>query len=137
MPPNSYHFDRYYRAIFARNVEALQQNTGGTHVSLKNIMVQLLKCCNHTFLIEGARAAASTPDASTRKGHTSLQTLLKHSGKLYVLHSLLKQLKQEGHRVLIFSQMVCLHLGGGGWAYSNGAGANAGYFVRIHGSGWL
>ena len=35
-----------------------------------------------------------------------LQSLLRGSGKLYLLDKLLVRLKEKGHRVLIFSQMV-------------------------------
>lgn len=34
------------------------------------------------------------------------QTLIRGSGKLYLLDKLLVRLSQTGHRVLIFSQMV-------------------------------
>lgn len=34
------------------------------------------------------------------------QTLVTDAGKLYVLDGLLKRLKQQGHRVLIYSQMT-------------------------------
>lgn len=34
------------------------------------------------------------------------ETLVTDSGKLSVLDSLLKRLKEEGHRVLIYSQMT-------------------------------
>lgn len=35
-----------------------------------------------------------------------LQTLIRGSGKLYLLDKLLVRLNKTGHRVLIFSQMV-------------------------------
>ena len=39
-------------------------------------------------------------------GNMSLQTLIRGSGKLYLLDKLLVRLYETGHRVLIFSQMV-------------------------------
>ena len=36
----------------------------------------------------------------------SMQTLIRGSGKLYLLDKLLVRLKERGNRVLIFSQMV-------------------------------
>jgi len=37
---------------------------------------------------------------------TDKQTLVTDAGKLYVLDGLLKRLKEQGHRVLIYSQMT-------------------------------
>jgi DNA helicase INO80 len=37
---------------------------------------------------------------------TDKQTLVTDAGKLYVLDGLLKSLKEQGHRVLIYSQMT-------------------------------
>lgn len=34
--------------------------------------------------------------------------LVKSSGKLTLLQKMLKNLKDEGHRVLIFSQVLCI-----------------------------
>lgn len=34
------------------------------------------------------------------------ETLVTDAGKLYVLDGLLKRLKEQGHRVLIYSQMT-------------------------------
>lgn len=38
--------------------------------------------------------------------HSDKETLVTDSGKLSVLDGLLKRLKEEGHRVLIYSQMT-------------------------------
>lgn len=58
--------------------------------------MELKKCCNHTSLTRPPE------DENMDK----LVMLLKGSGKLILLDKLLTRLKQTGHRVLIFSQMV-------------------------------
>ena len=48
---------QYYRAIFERNVDFL--SSGSSHTpSLMNVVMELRKCCNHPFLIEGAERQA-------------------------------------------------------------------------------
>ncbi len=51
--------DRFYTWILKRNVQELSQLTkrGTPAVSLQNVLVQLQKCCNHPYLIQGARDA--------------------------------------------------------------------------------
>ena len=62
--------------------------------------MELRKCCNHPYLIKGVEHAASIGGRATAEGR------LAASGKLVLLDKLLPKLKSEGHRVLIFSQMV-------------------------------
>jgi hypothetical protein len=57
----------------------------------------LKKTCNHPFLFENA----TDPTAPNR-----VEAIVRNSGKLVLLDKLLKRLKDRGHRVLIFSQMV-------------------------------
>jgi superfamily II DNA/RNA helicase len=59
------------------------------------------KAANHPFLFDGAEVAKDSPE-ETLKG------LVMNSGKMVLLDKLLGRLKQDGHRVLIFSQMVRL-----------------------------
>lgn len=59
------------------------------------------KAANHPFLFDGAEVARDSPE-ETLKG------LVMNSGKMVLLDKLLGRLKQDGHRVLIFSQMVRL-----------------------------
>mgnify|MGYP000516678473 CR=1 FL=1 len=104
--------------------------------SLMNIMMELRKCCNHPFLIRGAEQSIvaetrekkpelknddlvlqSMLDSSGNPSETihSLQDLppnlihkylLATSGKMVLLDKLLPKLRSQGHRVLLFSQMV-------------------------------
>lgn len=62
-----------------------------------NIVMELKKCCNHASLI---RPVDEWPHLD------QLQKLIRSSGKLLLLDKLLCRLKETGHRVLIFSQMV-------------------------------
>ena len=68
-------------------------------MSLLNIAMELKKASNHPFLFEGAETV-SDARAETLRG------LVTNSGKMILLDKLLARLKQDGHRVLVFSQMV-------------------------------
>ena len=57
------------------------------------------KASNHPYLFDGVE----TPSASREE---TLRGLIMHSGKMVLLDKLLARLKADGHRVLIFSQMV-------------------------------
>ena len=63
-------------------------------IPLLNILPQLRKVCNHPYLFPGAE-----PEPFREGSH-----LYENSGKLFVLHQILPRLKQDGHRVLLFSQ---------------------------------
>ena len=69
------------------------------HVSLLNVAMELKKASNHPFLFEGAETRSDIRE-ETLKG------IVMNSGKMVLLDKLLTRLKQDGHRVLVFSQMV-------------------------------
>lgn len=92
---------KYYKLILTKNYEALQSKVGG-HQSLQNIMMQLKKCCNHPYLITSASEEAPI----TAKGFYEGTALVKACGKFELLVKMLGKLKEQGHRVLIFSQMT-------------------------------
>nr|AML25534.1 ATP-dependent chromatin remodeler chd1 [Euschistus heros] len=89
---------QYYRWILSKNYSALRKGVKGSPSTFINIVIELKKCCNHAHLIKPLENEAKTEDY--------LQQLLKGSGKLLLLDKLLVRLKETGHRVLIFSQMV-------------------------------
>ena len=93
---------KYYKYILTRNFEALNSRTGGQQVSLLNIMMDLKKCCNHPYLFP----VASQEAPSLPNGMYETNALVKASGKLVLLQKMLRLLKDQGHRVLIFSQMT-------------------------------
>lgn len=63
--------------------------------------MELKKAANHPYLFDGAEARTDNKD-ETLKG------LVMSSGKMVLLDKLMTRLRQDGHRVLIFSQMVRL-----------------------------
>ncbi|CAH8630058.1 unnamed protein product [Heterobilharzia americana] len=75
-----------------------------------NIMMELRKCCNHPFLIKGAEDAilseAQSNDDTLNEDELAFQTMVYASGKLVLIHKLLPKLRADGHKVLIFSQMI-------------------------------
>lgn len=79
--------------------------------------MELRKCCNHPYLFRescfpiymlsdiavAAKAWLEAP--KTANGGYEGTALVKACGKFELLVKMLAKLKQEGHRVLIFSQM--------------------------------
>ncbi|XP_066538096.1 chromodomain-helicase-DNA-binding protein 3 isoform X1 [Hoplias malabaricus] len=93
---------KYYKFILTRNFEALNSKGGGNQVSLLNIMMDLKKCCNHPYLFP----VAAMESPKTPSGAYEGASLTKASGKLMLLQKMLRKLKEQGHRVLVFSQMT-------------------------------
>ncbi|XP_023201886.1 chromodomain-helicase-DNA-binding protein 3 isoform X2 [Xiphophorus maculatus] len=93
---------KYYKLILTKNFEALNSKGGGNQVSLLNIMMDLKKCCNHPYLFPVASMEAQKTPTGAYEG----SALTKASGKLTLLQKMLRKLKDQGHRVLVFSQMT-------------------------------
>uniref|UniRef100_A0AAY5KBT1 DNA helicase n=1 Tax=Esox lucius TaxID=8010 RepID=A0AAY5KBT1_ESOLU len=93
---------KYYKLILTRNFEALNSKGGGNQVSLLNIMMDLKKCCNHPYLFP----VASMVTPMIIDGAYEGTDLTKASGKLTLLQKMMRKLKDQGHRVLVFSQMT-------------------------------
>ncbi|KAL4879527.1 SNF2 family N-terminal domain-containing protein [Aspergillus karnatakaensis] len=93
----------YYKNILTKNYAALNEGTKGQKQSLLNIMMELKKASNHPFMFPNAEAKIL--EGSTRREDV-LRALITSSGKMMLLDQLLAKLKKDGHRVLIFSQMV-------------------------------
>ncbi|UZJ54627.1 hypothetical protein CBS101457_003947 [Exobasidium rhododendri] len=89
---------RMYKAILTRNYAVLSQQSSA-QISLLNVAIELKKAANHPYLFAGAEVQSDRRDEV-------LKGLVMHSGKMVLLDKLLVRLKQDGHRVLIFSQMV-------------------------------
>ncbi|KAK8853315.1 hypothetical protein IAR55_004019 [Kwoniella newhampshirensis] len=86
--------------ILTKNFAVLSK--GGTQqVSLMNVAMELKKASNHPYLFDGA-------EDRNKPLHEVLRGLVMNSGKMVLLDKLLARLKADGHRVLIFSQMVRL-----------------------------
>ncbi|KHJ49017.1 CHDCT2 domain protein [Trichuris suis] len=93
---------KYYKYVLTKNFDALNTKSGGSQVSLLNIMMDLKKCCNHPFLFPVAAVEAPKLPNGAYEG----SALVKSCGKLMLLQKMLRKLKEGGHRVLIFSQMT-------------------------------
>ena len=112
---------QYYRAIFEHNHAFLNMGGGRqTAPKLMNIQMELRKVCNHPFLLEGVEHRESERQFkeflengkfSGKSAEEQQRMLNEHgyimtSGKMVLLDKLLPKLHKEGHKVLIFSQMV-------------------------------
>lgn len=86
-----------YKCILTKNYTQLSKELKCNVSGFLNVMMELKKCCNHTCLIT---------HQEFEKG--SLQEILRGSGKLILLDKLLTRFKQDGSRVLIFSQMIMI-----------------------------
>ena len=89
---------KWYRKILEKDLDAVNGANGNkeSKTRLLNIVMQLRKCCNHPYLFDGAEPGPP---------YTTDEHLVYNSAKLLVLDKLLRRLKAEGSRVLIFSQM--------------------------------
>ena len=95
---------QYYRALYEKNVSFLQKNKKKAldGPSLNNLAMQLRKCCNHLFLLNGVEQEIRKQ--TENQGASEADLLARGSGKLVLLDKLLPRLKENGHRILIFSQ---------------------------------
>ncbi|KAF3359386.1 hypothetical protein VDGD_01523 [Verticillium dahliae] len=89
---------KWYKKILEKDIDAVN-GAGGKRESktrLLNIVMQLRKCCNHPYLFEGAEPGPP---------YTTDEHLIYNAAKMKVLDKLLIKFRQQGSRVLIFSQM--------------------------------
>jgi len=87
-----------YKGVLDKNLlELLGEQKKQGRTKLLNIVMQLRKAANHPYLFEGVEDRTLPPFG---------EHLIENSGKLVVLDKLLKKLKKDGSRVLIFCQMT-------------------------------
>jgi chromodomain-helicase-DNA-binding protein 7 len=105
---------KYYRGILEQNFSFLQKGTTAANIpNLMNTMMELRKCCIHPYLLNGAEDQIQY---EWRLSHgedkdSYFKNIVNASGKMVLIDKLLPKLKANGHRVLIFSQMVrCLDI---------------------------
>ncbi|ODM96291.1 Chromodomain-helicase-DNA-binding protein 7, partial [Orchesella cincta] len=108
---------KYYRAILEKNFSFLSKGTNSSNIpNLMNTMMELRKCCIHPYLLNGAeeqiqldyRVVNDVPESDPDLYY---KALVSSSGKMVLIDKLLPRLKANGHRVLVFSQMVrCLDI---------------------------
>jgi SWI/SNF-related matrix-associated actin-dependent regulator of chromatin subfamily A member 5 len=89
---------QWYKKILEKDIDAVNGAAGKkeSKTRLLNIVMQLRKCCNHPYLFEGAEPGPP---------YTTDEHLVNNAAKMVMLDKLLKRMKAQGSRVLIFSQM--------------------------------
>ncbi|KAG0362278.1 SNF2 family N-terminal domain-containing protein [Gamsiella multidivaricata] len=90
---------KWYQRILEKDIDAVNgagANKREGKTRLLNIVMQLRKCCNHPYLFDGAEPGPP---------YTTDQHIIDNAGKMVVLDKLLKRMKEQGSRVLLFSQM--------------------------------
>ncbi|KAI1784329.1 SNF2 family DNA-dependent ATPase [Ganoderma leucocontextum] len=89
---------KWYRSVLEKDIDAVNGLTGKKEgkTRLMNIVMQLRKVTCHPYLFDGAEPGPP---------YTTDEHLIENSGKMVILDKLLKNMKEKGSRVLIFSQM--------------------------------
>eukprot|EP01138_Halocafeteria_seosinensis_P003330 gb/GECG01003406.1/.p1 GENE.gb/GECG01003406.1/~~gb/GECG01003406.1/.p1 ORF type:complete len:1786 (+),score=287.15 gb/GECG01003406.1/:1-5358(+) len=101
---------QYYRAVFDKNRSFLSRGAEKIPMAnLSNIEMELRKCCNHPYLIDGveqreAEELLHQGLSAAELASQRLSRLISSSGKMVLLDKLLPKLQSEGHRSLLFSQ---------------------------------
>jgi superfamily II DNA or RNA helicase len=97
---------QYYRALYEKNVKFLHKNKKKAvdGPSLNNLAMQLRKCCNHLFLLNGIEEEFRAKQLEEGNALSEGDLLVASAGKLVLLDKLLPRLKENGHRILMFSQ---------------------------------
>jgi len=88
---------QWYKRVLSKDAAQLNSLGGADKVRLLNILMQLRKVTNHPYLFEGAEPGPPYQDGPH---------LWENAGKMMMLDKLLMRLKEQGSRVLIFSQMT-------------------------------
>lgn len=114
---------QYYRAIFEHNHAFLSMGaTRQNAPKLMNIQMELRKCCNHPFLLEGVEQRETERQfnefvtngdfegktAEERQLMLNVNGYVQTSGKMVLLDKLLPKLRQEGHKVCKFGVALAL-----------------------------
>jgi SWI/SNF-related matrix-associated actin-dependent regulator of chromatin subfamily A member 5 len=88
----------WYTKILMKDIDILNSASGKLDkIRLLNILMQLRKCANHPYIFDGAEPGPP---------YTTDKHLVDNCGKMIILDKLLIKLKEQGSRVLIFSQMT-------------------------------
>uniref|UniRef100_A0A914YR45 Uncharacterized protein n=1 Tax=Panagrolaimus superbus TaxID=310955 RepID=A0A914YR45_9BILA len=89
----------WYSKILLKDIDVVNGAGKIEKARLQNILMHLRKCCNHPYLFDGAEPGPP---------YTTDEHLINNCGKMVLLDKLLKRLKEQGSRVLIFSSMTRL-----------------------------
>jgi chromodomain-helicase-DNA-binding protein 1 len=116
-----------YKLVLTRNYRELAARQSGSSKnvgSLSNVLMELKKVCNHPRLL-----LCSDKDSVGDFGPSEVESVVASCSKLSLLDQLLQRLLRDGHRVLIFSQMVRMldilsaYLGARSWEHQRIDGA--------------
>ncbi|CAL6055011.1 SNF2_family helicase [Hexamita inflata] len=86
--------EQYMKYILELNQTTLKYSSSESS-KLSNVLVQLKKVCNHPFMFKDTELPTMTID-----------DIVNNSGKMQALDQLLAKFKQEGHKVIIYTQML-------------------------------
>ncbi|KAL3320968.1 SWI/SNF- matrix-associated actin-dependent regulator of chromatin subfamily A member 5 [Cichlidogyrus casuarinus] len=86
-----------YTKLLMKDFDLVNAGGKAERTRLLNILMQLRKCCNHPYLFDGVEPGPP---------YTTDKHLIENCGKMVLLDKLLSRLKEQGSRVLIFSQMT-------------------------------
>ncbi|CAM9477635.1 unnamed protein product [Chrysoparadoxa australica] len=89
----------WYKKILSKDASSLNALGGPARTALLNVLMQLRKVCNHPYLFDGAEPGPP---------YINGPHLWENAGKMVLLNKLLPKLRDQGSRVLIFSQMTRL-----------------------------
>lgn len=87
----------WYTKVLMKDIDIVNGAGKTEKMRLQNILMQLRKCTNHPYLFDGAEPGPP---------FTTDYHLVESCGKMVLLDKLLPKLKEQGSRVLIFSQMT-------------------------------
>lgn len=87
----------WYTKVLMKDIDVVNGAGKVDKMRLLNILMQLRKCCNHPYLFDGAEPGPP---------YTTDEHLVYNCGKIVILDKLLPRLREQGSRVLIFSQMT-------------------------------
>uniref|UniRef100_A0AC34Q1V0 Uncharacterized protein n=1 Tax=Panagrolaimus sp. JU765 TaxID=591449 RepID=A0AC34Q1V0_9BILA len=87
----------WYAKILLKDIDVVNSAGNVKKARLMNILMHLRKCCNHPYLFDTAEPGPP---------YTTDMHLINNCGKMVLLDKLLKKLKEQGSRVLIFSSMT-------------------------------
>ena len=103
-----------YRALLDKKKDALQGTSGidkyAQTGNINNLGMELRKLCNHPMLVDGVEEMITSENMELTPDQLQDKLWLS-CGKMQLLDKMLPKLRAEGHKVLIFSQMVrCLDI---------------------------
>ncbi|XP_045205485.2 lymphoid-specific helicase-like isoform X2 [Mercenaria mercenaria] len=86
------------RKSITKKAEPVSSLNAEVSIKMNNIMMQLRKVCNHPYLLEYP--------LDEFDNYKMDEDLVKKCGKMMILDKMLPELRNRGHKVLIFSQMT-------------------------------